>query len=169
MAYGFAGIWAATGTDDPRATLERMRELVRRDVVYPFVVQQATDIVRAAAPRDQLEQASAIRDWIAMHFRFIPDIRDVELLRSPGWQIQVIQRDGIVQGDCDDAAMLGAALGLAVGIPAVFEARAYLNPKNPYQHVVTILSTRRGPFELDTTRPNGLEPPAVAKTLRVRV
>ncbi len=144
IPYGFRG---------SVATLARMRSVVRASLRQEPVIRTATRIVMWQGQRDQEAQAHAIRDYLASVFRFVPDPRGVETLRTPLYQLREIHDVGAVAGDCDDAAILGAALGMAVGIAASFRVVRF-RPGADYAHVFTILTPRAGgAIDLDVTKP----------------
>lgn len=145
-----------------RHMADRVRDCVRnsRDVI-----ETANEAISGVTPRDRMAQIDAIREWLLRRFRFVSDPVGVELLRDPAGAIQRINARGFTMGDCDEAAMLGAALGMANGIPARFRALAF-SPTGPYTHVIADL---RGPtgrwYPLDITKPQGFVAPPVARYL----
>lgn len=129
-----------------------MRALVRASVTDPEVVGTAARIAGWAGVRDTYDQAQAVRTWLAGRFRFVRDPVDVELLREPRVLLRGISVDGYAFGDCDDAAVLAAALCMAVGLPVRFVVVAFGRvPLAPYRHVYTEAYTSRGWTELDVT------------------
>lgn len=145
IPYGFQG---------SVATLKRMRAVVRASLTQEPVIRTAARIAMFEQPRDQGSQAMAIRDYLVSVFRFVPDPKGVETLRTPLYQLREIHELGAVAGDCDDAAILGAALGLAVGIPAYFRVLKF-RPGADFAHVFTILTPRgSGAIDLDVTKPD---------------
>lgn len=143
----------ATGYVGSMQTLARMKSVVRSSLTVPEVVQAAGRIISFLPPRDQVKQALAIRDALTRVFRFVPDPKGVELLRTPLFQLREIHNRGTTIGDCDDAAILGAALGMAVGIGAVFRVISFRRGAN-FAHVYTILTPRNGrAIDLDVTKP----------------
>lgn len=143
-------------------TLEEMRKLVHQQLTDPLVWETARKIVANVAPRDELDQSSAIRDWCVKHFQFVNDPLWSQLLTSPTYLLQHITRDGYAQGNCADAAMLTAALNAAVHIPCRFCAVAFHSDKAPYSHVFTIAYPHTSigsvaAVEQDITRPPGLK------------
>lgn len=67
--------------------------------------------------------------------------------------LQKIFKEGAANGDCDDVAILGAALGMAVGLPASFVLVGF-DRNEPFQHVYTELYTGlQGWAEMDVTAP----------------
>lgn len=149
-----------TGDYGARQTLRRMRDLVNRSLTVPLVVETANGIAALVPPRDYVGIAKAIRSWMTQRFRFVRDPLGVELLRDPVYQLNQLSTLGYISGDCDDAAVLGAALAKSVGIGARFVAVSF-QPGAPLVHVYTVLTGRMdggigslGPgIDLDVTRP----------------
>ena len=133
--------------------LNRMRRLVNAALVDPVVVGQAKRIALTCPPANEGCIAGALRDWLDERFRFVRDPRGVELLHEPRLMVQTIARTGTFAGDCDDAAVLGAALGKAVGLRARFWAVGFKRG-GPLVHVIADVRTPRGWADLDVTRPS---------------
>jgi hypothetical protein len=123
-------------------TLATMRAMVYREYMSPLVRLTASDVVEGTGGQDAIDQAHAIRDFVEMHTEFLRDPDGVEMLHGPVWQIQQIRARGVVQVDCDDVAMLAAALGKAIGLVARFVAVGFDNPHAPFRHVWTELAPR---------------------------
>lgn len=149
--------WRAlpSGAAAVETTVQTMRQLARAGATHPLPAETAAGIVGGAG--SDVEAAEAIRAFLVEHVEFQYDPPDVELLRTPRAMLREIELHGVTEGDCDDVATLGAALGLAVGIPARFVLLSF-TPAGPYEHVYAELLTHRGPVELDTTRPAQLPP-----------
>lgn len=146
-------------------TLQKMRQLVNASLMVPRVVEHATAAVAVVPSRDYRAMANEIRAWLSRNFKFVPDPVGVELLRDPEYQLTTFDNTGRILGDCDDAAILGAALAKAVGIRASFVAVGF-TPGGPLRHVFAILTgpaaggIRWGtPISLDVTRPPGANAP----------
>jgi transglutaminase-like putative cysteine protease len=124
-------------------------------------------VVGSVAPRDVGGQIQTIAHWLDAHFRYLSDPVGVELLRDPGGAFTEIRQRGYTQGDCDEAAMLAATLGMANGIPARFRALAFYSPTAPYSHVVCdLLGPGRQWIPIDITKPADMEiPPTATRTL----
>lgn len=144
-------------------TLRRMAGLVNRDVEHIDLRDAAVSIVDGIDGRDVLGQLAAIDAWLREHTRFLRDPVDDELLQTPRLMLAVIARAGVAPGDCDDVAMLGAALAKAIGIRARFVAESYLGPAAPLQHVYTVVLSPEGWRALDVQRPSGLHFPALRR------
>lgn len=138
--------WSHAGIE---ATVGHMRRLARAAAADPLLRETAAHIVQGES--SDVGRAQAIRSFLSDHVRFQPDPSGVELIRSPRLLLEQIADRG-ARGDCDDVATLGAALGMAVGIPARFKLLGF-TPAGPFEHVYTELLTSQGPVELDTTRP----------------
>lgn len=147
-----------TGDTGTRDTLKAMGERVALHCADPIVVETAHRIIQGIPPRAELEQALRIRDWMRAHYKFVKDPRGVELLRDPDYQLRQFRANGVVQGDCDDAAILSAALWRAIGGRGEFVAVALNDATAPFQHVFSILTVRRGEHRvnMDVTKPRGL-------------
>lgn len=147
-----------------------MRDAVRKNLRQSArLVSAANSIIASVPPRDTLAQVRAIYDFTNRYFRYVNDPVGVELLRDPDTQIGEIQRNGFIQGDCDEAATLTAALGEANGIPARFRALAFYAKNAPYTHVVTDLLVGRTWYPMDVTKPPGMVIPNPTKTLTLLV
>ena len=87
-------------------------------------------------------------------FRFRRDPWRLEWVMAPAAQLAYVKAQGCVEGDCDDAAVLAAALGEALGFPARFAVLGFLGRRGPISHVFTELEVPgAGWYELDVTRP----------------
>lgn len=164
IAYGEGGV---------RQTLDVMRRLVngREGIHNPTVVEFAQMLTSTGAARDYSRMARTIQSWLADHVQFVADAAGTEQLRTPYYSVLFYERNGVLRGDCDDVAVLGAALGKAVGLAAMFVAVAFDHPATHglYSHVFTVLLTPDGEeVTLDVTRPAAPAPP-VLRTLTMTV
>lgn len=146
-------------------TLGNMKEAVRRSLRDPRVLEAGAMIVRPAMPRDRDTQAMLLRGWLARHLRFLNDPPSVELVRSPEYLLDRIGRDGVAQGDCDDMAVLGAALAMAAGMRARFVAVGFRGPRGPLSHVFTEVLANTGWKELDVSKEPGRPVPVASRTI----
>lgn len=138
------------------ATLAKMRSLANQGAAIPLVRATAASLVMEADPNGILH-ARLIRGWLEDHVIFLRDLSTAEALYHPADLVLAIQRDGQVQCDCEDVAMLAAALGLSIGLRARFTVLAF-RPGGPFQHVYTELSDPAGQvwIDCDITRPSQL-------------
>jgi transglutaminase-like putative cysteine protease len=140
------------GDAGTRATLQKMRALVNRSLTDPLIVESARRLVQGLPVRDYDLYAAQVRGYLQEHLQFVPDPRGVEMLSTPRYLLTQIARGYVVQGDCDDAAILGAALAKAVGLRTKFRVLAFYRPDAPFSHVFALVQGRSGWLDLDTTR-----------------
>lgn len=145
-------------------TLHRMIALVRSDRAWPGVRLLAASIVAGVPGTSPVAQIGAIRAWLSDHVRFLRDPRGVELLHAPSWQVAEYNRTGSLSVDCDDVAMLAAALGMAIGL----RARFVVLGRQSFEHVYAELAPPNGlPWlEQDITREQ--QDPAILATFQLR-
>lgn len=136
-----------------RQTIEAMRSVALDALRDPGIVEQAAAIVQSVNGRDTLGKIRAIRAWLAARVRFLPDpLIDGDVIRTPALLLKQLERQGFMQGDCDDIATLAATLGHAVGVPARFVTLGFFGPTAPFRHVFTELGDESGKWhELDVT------------------
>jgi transglutaminase-like putative cysteine protease len=138
--------------------LSHMAGLVDRSLSSPRVVMFARSLA-ARSVRWPEAQALAIRNFLTRVWRFVEDPARRELLRDPDHMLREYEATGIITGDCDEAAILGAALGEAVGLGAQFVVLGFPESDNNYSHVFARLLTPAGKLvSLDVTRPAGPVP-----------
>lgn len=136
-------------------TLDLMRGLVRNGVAHPLVRQTAVDLARRTLPNDTAGQVREIRAFLTERMHFVHDPLDWEHVSSPEIPLGEMQDRFYATGDCDDVAVLGAALGGAIGIPARFVVLGFHDVRNPMGHVYSELFDGAQWVDLDVTRPVG--------------
>jgi transglutaminase-like putative cysteine protease len=91
----------------------------------------AASIVRDVPEKDVRGEIDAIHRWVQNRLRYVNDPATAEMLVHP----ESLAFDPDVRtGDCDDHAMLEAALLAAIGRPTRFVVIAR-NPRDAFQHV----------------------------------
>lgn len=154
-----------------------MRDLARQGATAPLVRGLALRIVQGIPGRDGEAQAVAIRRWMRDNVLFLRDPAGTELLYTPDRMVRILTGGGplpILHVDCDDAAVLAAALGGAVGLRSRFVVVGFLSPDSPYRHVWVELRSPSPPdsrwVEMDVTRSAQRIPTAaISRTLIVKV
>jgi len=128
-----------------------MRQIVRAQYALPLVRETAAAIARGTGVNAEL-QARRIRAWLTQHVGFLRDPYQTEALHTPEGMLTLLGARGWLEVDCDDVAILGAALGMAVGLRARF---VLLGRDGQYEHVWTELADPNTDDwrELDITRP----------------
>lgn len=156
-----------------RATVAHMARLARQAAPAPIVRTTAARLVFGLTPAEADAQCREIGEWVGQHTMFLPDPSGVEALHDPAWLVREALTRGVVQCDCDDVAMLAAAMGLSVGLRARFVVVGFHSPNSPYQHVWTELAGPRPGaswWSIDPTRPaQGLGALPISRALTVEV
>lgn len=148
--------------------LSHMAALIDGGLDSPRVIMAARHLALSGGVRNPTGQALAIRNFLSRVWRFVEDPARRELLRDPDNLLREYEAAGVITGDCDEAAILGAALGEAVGLEAHLVALAFGGDGDVYEHVYAeLLTPAGGRVSLDVTRPAGPVPP-ITRTLRVR-
>lgn len=120
------------GVAGATATMRAMRQLVRDSIREPAqqVRETALSITGTAAGSGPgyVEQVRRIQSWVQNNIRYVRDPTTVELVQTPQKTLEY------KAGDCDDQAVLTAALLDSLGHPAQFVAVG-LNGE-PLSHVM---------------------------------
>jgi hypothetical protein len=100
-------------------TIEEMRKVTIEAARNWRFINVATKIVAGAPARDHTTMARKLLAFVKSYVRFVQDPvtgggGNLELIQAP---FRTLERRA---GDCDDLSTLLAALGMAIGIPAVF-------------------------------------------------
>ena len=132
-------------------TVQVMQRLARQGAATPAVREAAEHIVRSVPARDLQAEARAVESWIRVHLRYTRDGLDVETLKTPERMLAEIASQGKTIGDCDDAAVLGAALLLALGHAPQFT----LLGKGEFPHHVVVEDLSSGRLLDPTAEPRG--------------
>ena len=145
------------GDDGALRTVQRMRQIINDSTANPTVVSFARQLVVTSSPRPQpqLQAARTINVWLRGIWRFVDDPTNRELLTTPDFMLSQYANEGIVAGDCDEAAILGASLGMAIGIPAELTIIGFDDGAGGFfSHVFASLLPQGGlRITLDVTRP----------------
>ena len=144
------------GAAGTRETLKMMRELVREAKRMPKLRLLALRLVRGIPEKDWQAEIRACFDFVQKKIRYTLDINAIETLQAP----QVTLK--LKAGDCDDKAMLLAALLELLGHPCYFCAAGF-DEANAYSHVFVLVDAggEGNIVALDTTEPQpmGWGPP----------
>lgn len=154
---------AQRGRNNAAATLAKMQSNVRASVLDPRVWETAHTLVLNTPARDEVAQAAALRTWMLKNFHFVKDPIGKELLEAPNYQLDQFDKRGQIEGDCDDASTLAAALLSSIGIPAKMVAVDIVGTPRGFDHVFTVgypidaKAKHRVAMEFDVTRPPDLQ------------
>ena len=133
-------------------TLHRMRAIVLEQIASPVVRQTAAGICHGTGKNSDY-QIHLLRTWLQSHVNFLRDPAGHELLHTPELMLMLLSQQGALDVDCDDVAMLAAALGMSIGLRAQF---VMIGAEGGYSHIWTELAAPVDGAdwqELDITRP----------------
>lgn len=117
------------GAEGTRQTLRIMRELVRKWKVHPRLRQLAKAIVQSCQSKNNTCEIKRLHAYVSNKIRYVRDVQGVETVQDP----EVTLRDKA--GDCDDQAVLIAALLCSIGHPVRFVAVGFR--PGQFAHVYT--------------------------------
>ena len=105
---------------------------------------------------NRLAEARAIFDFVRAKLKYVRDPSSMELLHDPRTLLERIEAHGWAAGDCDDHAIMTAALGHSIRLPIVYVvAGAASAPEHVYaaMSLVDSPSRRQDLLALDTAVP----------------
>lgn len=151
------------GVDGTRATLIIMRQLARDGKRDYRIRELALSLVHDLPNKDRWGEVLRLHQFVRDRIRYVGDIDGIETIATPDQTLR------IGQGDCDDKAVLLAALLLSIGHPARFIA--FGRRPNQFSHVLTQTRIRGKQhsnwISLETTEPvrAGWAPPDMPYTM----
>jgi hypothetical protein len=118
------------------ATVQFLVKLARKRAKHPVVRQLALNIIRHAGTKSMFykDESLAIGNFVKNKMSYVKDIANVETVHDPLTMIDKIQR-GTASTDCDDHALLVAALLLSIGHRPVFRIVRYQKGSPSYNHI----------------------------------
>lgn len=147
--------WIPPGDAGIEATVVEMRRLAREARASPLL-QLTADRILAGSGSDA-ERAGRLRVFLAERTVFEHDPPGLEWIRTPRNMLEEIRDRGAVTGDCDDVAVLAAALSHVAGFPVRFVLLGF-EPGRPFEHVYAEVLADGRWRELDVTRPDQFPP-----------
>lgn len=151
------------GTAGSIVTMRAMRGLVCNAVRDPAQQVRETALLILRGVNAFSSQAQAIQAWVQSNIEYRRDPPDVELVQTPQVTLQ------LRAGDCDDQAVLVAALLQSTGHPTRFIAVGMNG--NSLSHVLTqtLIGTSWVAVETIEKRPMGWMPPGITSHYIVKV
>lgn len=145
--------------------LNTMVAVIRTGPQSPLVIRTARMLARSS----QQQTAINIKFFLKRVCRYVDDPLTEEHLEDADALLRVYALTSEIPGDCDEVAILGGSLALAVNIPVTLTAIAFA-PQTLLSHVFATLHPNDSmlPVDLDITRPSG-GIPAVAASMTVEV
>lgn len=154
----------------------KMRSLARKGMYHPDIRKLAIDITQGISGKDTASQIWAIRNWLDTVVWFTRDPRSAELLYTPERMVRILRdplNGGILRVDCDDVAILAAALAGAIGLRSRFVVVGFLSPNAPYRHIWTELADPMQVdikwYDMDVTRGIQALPGQISRRLTIEV
>lgn len=147
----FLQSWIPNGPAGTAATLRLMGQLVRAGSFDVQVREMAAQAVQGAG--SDHARIERLNTFLTRHTEFLPDPLLAEALVPATIAVDKIHANGLFQGDCDDVAVVTAALGLSIGLMARFVAVSFDGVG--FAHVWTELASPQNSqwFAIDPTRP----------------
>jgi len=138
-------------------TLKIMKRIVNEAMRDIPVLDTAKTIIRSVGGKDRSAQAVAIAEWVRPRLRFVRDPYGIETLHTPLFMLSRINTVGMYEADCDDYAILSAALAKAVGLRTKFVVLGFHSAEHPFTHVYAMAETPQGwvPFDVSFGLPPG--------------
>lgn len=125
-------------------TLRVMRTLVRETRHNPAIVQCAIAAIYLVPEKNEVGEVSAVFHFVRDSIRYTRDVLGVETISNP---VTTLARR---VGDCDDKALLLAALFESIGYPTRFVVAGYQNNRD-FEHVYLQVYTDSGWLDCDPT------------------
>lgn len=122
-----------------------MRAFTRQGKTLPAVRMKAVDLTTGLKQKDYSGELRAIHRFVRDSIRYVRDVTDVETLHTP--DVTLAQ----AAGDCDDKAVLVAALLESIGHPTRFVAVG--NNESDFIHVFVESKIGSGWIPIETTEP----------------
>jgi hypothetical protein len=151
-------------------TVKILIKVARERAAHPKIRELALRILEfyKVKSQDYINEALAIGLFVQKKLRYVRDIHGVETVHDPLMLIDQITR-GEAQADCDDHALLIAALLLSIGHQPYFAIVKYQNPSAGFNHIYVVVyernhNTRKKRIVLDgivKRKPIGFEVPHV--------
>lgn len=138
-----------------------MKQVVHDSMRDPVVLDSAKMVIRSAGGKNREEQARHIAGWVSQSIRFVRDPYGIETIHTPRYMLDRIKTQGMFEADCDDYAVLSAALAKAVGLRTKFVIMGFLSKGAPWSHVYTMAETPRGWYPFDVSF--GIPPGAISR------
>lgn len=153
--------WTLADPTDVEDAVAELRVKIIAAARDPRVVNFARGLVAFAPSGDDLAVARTIRSWLASHWRFAQDPVDLDYNRPVVHSLDQYESQGLIVGDCDDAAMVAGALVRSLGFPVDLVVLSFAPDPRTWQHVYAEVLTAGGtPVDFDVTKPrSGPVPP----------
>lgn len=151
------------GPEGVHQTLKLMRRLVLNGRKDFSIRRLAARLVENRDSKDFVGEVKDLHRYVRDRIRYLKDIREIETVATP---VRTLE---FGQGDCDDKAVLLAALLEAIGHRTRFVAIGF--DPNHFEHVLVETKIANHWVALETTEPveMGWYPPGVRARMEVHI
>lgn len=104
------------GNDGIKDTVIIMSDIVKQGSSNPYVRKWAEKMV-VSSERSKSDYIKHIYDFIRLRTKYLPDIVDVEFIKTPDYILGEIEENDTPQLDCDDYTVLSLSLYRSIGFP----------------------------------------------------
>ncbi len=120
-------------------TLRMMKKVARERAGHPVVRKLALNILNyyGVQSHHYADEARAIGRWVQEKIRYVKDPNGIEQLHDPLTLIDQVQQ-GIARGDCDDMALLTAALLMSIGHSPKYRCVRYKTKFGHFNHIYVV-------------------------------
>ena len=147
------------GRDGVAATLRAMADMVREYKKHPRIRDLAAQLTGDLASKDYHAEAMRLHQYVRDEIRYLQDVRGVETVQTPTLTLD------LAVGDCDDKALLLAALLESIGHPTRFLAVGFQPGELDHVLVETKIGNHYLAAETTEPVPFGWRPPDVVESM----
>ena len=147
------------GRDGVAATLRAMADMVREYKKHPRIRDLAAQLTGDLASKDYHAEAMRLHQYVRDEIRYLQDVRGVETVQTPTLTLD------LAVGDCDDKALLLAALLESIGHPTRFLAVGFQPGELDHVLVETTIGNHYLAAETTEPVPFGWRPPDVVESM----
>ena len=147
------------GRDGVAATLRAMADMVREYKKHPRIRDLAAQLTGDLASKDYHAEAMRLHQYVRDEIRYLRDVRGVETVQTPTLTLD------LAVGDCDDKALLLAALLESIGHPTRFLAVGFQPGELDHVLVETKIGNHYLAAETTEPVPFGWRPPDVVESM----
>lgn len=119
-------------------TVGKMKQIIEASAFNPYVRKSAEQIIVGIDPGDKVGEVEAIYEWMKHHIRYTRDPMGMEYLQTPPHLLEIIGRNGMAFGDCDDMTMFVASLLKSIGFNVGVKVASY-KPDGAYSHIYALV------------------------------
>lgn len=163
-------MWTRADPAELDAVVGRLALAIRAGSADKRVVNFARSLVAYAGDQSSRGIAQYLRNWLAAKWRFVHDPTQWDYNRPAVDSLTQYERDHVIVGDCDDAAIVAGALLRVLDFPVYLDVVSLAGDPAAWVHVYAWTLTAGGQaVEYDVTKPASGMVPSVADTATFQV